>query len=234
MENTNKSESIVIIVFVLIIVIILGVLAYNAFSSTNNLQSNSLNLEDTNKNSNTNSTPNNVQTQNEPTVPNVTKPEVPAEPVETKIAEFSSNIYDKDENRVHNITLAISKINGVIVKKDETFSFNHTVGPMGLEQGFKEAIGFDTNGEKIKMPGGGMCQISSTIYNAALIANLEIVERHPHSRRVYYVPKDKDATVYYDTLDFKFKNTTGEDIKVLATNTNSNVTIILNKITSGT
>lgn len=234
MENTNKSESLVIIVFVVIIIIILGALAYNAFSSTNNLQSNSLNLEDTNKNSNTNSTPNDVQTQNEPTVPNVTKPEILAEPVETKIAEFSSNIYDKDENRVHNITLAISKINGVIVKKDETFSFNHTIGPMGLEQGFKEAIGFDTNGEKIKMPGGGMCQISSTIYNAALIANLEIVERHPHSRRVYYVPKDKDATVYYDTLDFKFKNTTGEDIKVLATNTESNVTIILNKITSGT
>lgn len=235
MENSNKSESIVIVVFVLIIVIILGILAYNAFSSTNNLQSNNLSLEDTNKNSSsTTSTPNtNSGSQGSNVTPAPTIPEVVKPPVETKIAEFSSNIYDKDENRVHNISLAISKINDVVVKKDETFSFNHTVGPMGLDQGFKEAIGFDTNGEKIKMPGGGMCQISSTIYNAALIANLEIVERHPHSRRVYYVPKDKDATIYYDTLDFKFKNNTGDDIKILATNTNSNVTIILNKITSG-
>lgn len=234
MDKSNKSESIVIIVFTLIIVVIIGILAYSAFSSTNNLESNSSNLESTPNTTNNTSTPNNnPQPQNGSTGQTVTETEIPKPPVETKIAEFSSNIYDKDENRVHNITLAISKINGVIVKKDEIFSFNHTVGPMGLEQGFKEAIGFDTNGEKIKMPGGGMCQISSTIYNAALIANLEIVERHPHSRRVYYVPKDKDATVYYDTLDFKFKNTTGDDIKIVATNTNSNVTIILNKITSG-
>jgi vancomycin resistance protein YoaR len=182
MENGNKSESIVIIVFTLVIVVIIGILAYSAFSSTNNLESNSSNFESTPNTTNNSSTPNNnPQPQNGSEGQTVTETVTPKPPVETQIAEFSSNIYDKDENRVHNISLAISKINGAIIKNDETFSFNQTVGPMGLEQGFKEAIGFDTNGEKIKMPGGGMCQISSTIYNAALIANLEIVERHPHS-----------------------------------------------------
>jgi vancomycin resistance protein YoaR len=103
---------------------------------------------------------------------------------------------------------------------------------MGEAQGFKKALGFDSNGRKIKVFGGGMCQISSTIYNTALNLNLEILERHPHSRRVYYVPKDKDATVYYDTLDLKFKNNTNYDIKIIATSDNSNVTIKFMKITN--
>ncbi len=101
---------------------------------------------------------------------------------------------------------------------------------MGQEQGYKEAVGFDANGNKIKVFGGGMCQISSTLYNAALMANLEITERHPHSRRVYYVPKDKDATIYYGSLDLKFKNNTENDIKIIATNDNVNVTIKLMKL----
>ena len=62
------------------------------------------------------------------------------------------------------------------------------------------------------------------------MANLEVTERHPHSRRVYYVPKDKDATIYYGSLDFKFKNNTQDDIKIEATNDNQNVTIKLKKI----
>lgn len=125
---------------------------------------------------------------------------------EIEIANFTSTLYDKDENRVYNIGLAISKLNGTIVKKDEEFSFNNTIGPMDEAHGYKEAVGFDTNGKKIKVSGGGMCQISSTLYNSVLIANLEVTERHPHSRRVYYVPKDKDATIYYGSLDFKFIN----------------------------
>ena len=93
----------------------------------------------------------------------------------------------------------------------------------------KKRFGFDTNGNKIKVPGGGMCQISSTIYNAVLMASLEVTERHPHSRRVYYVPKDKDATIYYGSLDFKFKNNSGADLKIDASNTDTDVTIKLIK-----
>jgi vancomycin resistance protein YoaR len=238
MENSNKSETILVIVFTFILIGILGIIAYNAHESTSNLQQNS-SMSENSGNNNTNSGRNNSSGNNTNTGTNTSVGSSNSEsnptptPVETQIAEFSTNIYDQDANRVHNIGLAIGKINGTIVKAGETFSFNQTVGPMGEQQGFKEAIGFDTNGNKVKMPGGGMCQISSTMYNAALIANLEIVERHPHSRRVYYVPKDKDATVYYDSLDFKFKNNTENDIKIIASNTESNVTIKLNKITFG-
>jgi len=235
MENTNKSETILVIVFTFILIGILAIIAFNAHESTSSLQQNTAAKENSNSNSNSSSNNNSIPNNNVGTSTNNNENEVTKAPVpiETQIAEFSSNIYDKDANRVFNIGLAIEKINGFTIKKGEIFSFNETVGPMGEAQGFKEAIGFDTNGKKIKMPGGGMCQISSTIYNAALIANLEIVERHPHSRRVYYVPKDKDATIYYDTLDLKFKNNTENDIKITATNTDSNVTIILNKITFG-
>ncbi len=229
MTNSNKAETTVVVVFTLILIVIIGVIMFTAYTSTNNLQSNNIDEENIVQNS----TPKNNLPDTNITVPNNSIEPYTPEPVETEIAYFSTNIYDHDENRSYNIEHAIGKINGVIVKKDETFSFNSVVGPMGESQGFKEAIGFDTNGKKIKMFGGGMCQISSTIYNAALVSNLEIVERHPHSRRVYYVPKDKDATIYYDSLDLKFKNTTNDDIKIIATSTESNVTITLNKITYG-
>ena len=239
MKNSNKNETLIITVFTIILLCIIGIIVYTAYTSTNNLENNSENQENVvqNKTSSNTSPQNNVQIyDNSSNSNNSSKPNIPVAPVpvETQIASFDTDIYDNDLNRVFNIELAISKINGIIIKKGETFSFNDTVGAMGEKQGFKEAIGFDSNGKKIKMFGGGMCQISSTIYNAALIANLEIVERHPHSRRVYYVPKDKDATIYYNTLDFRFKNNTDNDIKILATSTKSNVTIILNKITSGT
>lgn len=134
--------------------------------------------------------------------------EIKKEPkvTETEIANFTSTLYDRDENRVFNIGLAISKLNGKTVKNGEEFSFNNTIGPMDEANGYKKAVGFDTNGKKIKVSGGGMCQISSTLYNSVLIAGLQVTERHPHSRRVYYVPKDKDATIYYGSLDFKFIN----------------------------
>ena len=90
-------------------------------------------------------------------------------------------------------------------------------GSMGEKDGYKKATGFDSKGKKIKVAAGGMCQISSTIYNTALLANFEIIERHPHSSRVYYVPVNKDATVYYDSVDLKFKNTLPNNVKIIAT-----------------
>lgn len=150
-----------------------------------------------------------------------------AKPKDKEIAAFTSNIYDKDENRVFNITKAIDKLNGTIIANGEQFSFNGTIGPMGESAGYKKALGFDNKGNKIETYGGGMCQISSTLYNAALMANLQITERHPHSRRVYYVPKNKDATVYYGSLDLKFINNTGASIRIDASNTKTGVTIKL-------
>lgn len=154
--------------------------------------------------------------------------------VEEEIATYTTTIYDQDENRVHNITLANTKLNNFIIKAGEEFSFNNTIGPMGGDMGYKEALGFDSNGNKIKIFGGGLCQISSTLYNTALIAGFTITERHPHSVRVAYVPKDKDATIVYGSLDLKFINNSGSDVKVISTNDNANVTVKLIKLTTKT
>ena len=102
---------------------------------------------------------------------------------------------------------------------------------MDSSNGFKEALGFDSDGNKIKIFGGGICQLSSTLYNCTLDANMNITERHPHSRRVYYVPENKDATILYGTLDFKFINNRSNDIKILSTSDGSTVTVKLIEIT---
>ncbi len=248
MKKEDNSEKILLIIVSIVIIASIFFVVYSVFVSNSNISSNLIGKSETNNTSNnipnssennSNSSGNNSNsstsgdiTEDEKNNMNVDPNKVPVKtPVETEIASFTSTLYDKDANRVHNITLADSKLNNAIIKKGEEFSFNNTIGPMGEEQGYKEAVGFDSEGDKIKVFGGGMCQISSTVYNAALIAGLEITERHPHSRRVYYVPKDKDATVFYGSLDLKFKNNTDGDIKILATNDNQNVTIKFIKIT---
>ena len=153
-----------------------------------------------------------------------------AQPIEKEIAKYTTTIYDTENSRIHNIKLAVSKLDNTIVKAGSEFSFNETIGPMGEKQGYQKATGFDGNGRKIKISGGGMCQISSTLYNAVLIAKFEVTERHPHSRRVYYVPQNKDASVAYGGADFKFKNTSDNKIKISATTDGHDVTIKLYSI----
>lgn len=240
MKNDLDKEKIYTYVAVFFILIFILGVVYMVYTSNSDLSLNSNQNNETNQNitskenNNNSKTPSSSISDEEKDKMNVSPEDVKPTPqpaiTETQIATYTTNIYDKDENRVANITLANQKLNNFVVKAGETFSFNTVIGPMGVDQGFKEALGFDTKGNKIKMPGGGLCQISSTLYNAALISNLEIVERHPHSRRVYYVPKDKDATIYYGSLDFKFKNTSGSDIKITASNDNTSVTITLVKL----
>lgn len=148
---------------------------------------------------------------------------------ETEIASFTTTLYDNDANRIFNITKACEILNNTEIKAGEEFSFNSTIGPMGTGNGYKLAKGFDSNGKLIDIPAGGMCQVSSTLYNVALIANLEITERHAHSRRVAYVPVDKDATIYYPDLDLKFINNTSNTLKITAENNNYTVTIKMYK-----
>lgn len=118
-------------------------------------------------------------------------------------------------NRTNNVILACQKINGKILYPGQTFSFNQTVGPRTAELGFKEAPVFA--GKKV-MPGigGGICQVSSTLYNAVISSHLKVVERHPHSMKVTYVPDKKDATVSFGIQDFKFRNTLSRPIQILA------------------
>ena len=86
-------------------------------------------------------------------------------------------------------------------------------------------------GNKIQTLGGGNCQVSSTLYNAVLkVPDLKVTERHPHSKRVYYVPVDKDAAVAHGSVDFKFKNNTGVPIKIYANADLKGVTIRLVKL----
>ncbi len=149
------------------------------------------------------------------------------EKVYEDISTYTTKIYDKDKNRIYNIKLACEKLDGHIVEAGDEFSFNNKMGTMGKADGFKKAIGFDSNGNKIKMYGGGICQISSTLYNAVMIAKLEVTERHAHSRRVYYVPKNKDATVYSGGPDFRFKNTSDTDIMICTSTDGYKVTVTL-------
>ena len=240
MKKGFDGEKLAIIIIVIIILAVIFYVVFNIFTNNNSLRSNE--TSNTQTNNNTSSSNNNMPiSQEEKDKMNIDSNKIPSDNTQTpkkeeyeQIATYTTTIYDKDQNRVDNITLANSKLNNYIVKKGEEFSYNNTIGPMDESQGFKEALGFDTNGNKIKISGGGLCQISSTLYNAVLMANLEVIERHPHSRRVYYVPKDKDATIVYGSLDFRFRNNTDNDIIIRATNDNVNVTITLEKIKTGT
>ena len=136
-----------------------------------------------------------------------------------------TTIYDAgNSNRAHNIALAASTINGTVLLPGESFSYNGTLGNTTKEKGYKEG-GAYVGGKVVQAYGGGICQVSTTLYNAVLYANLEIVERHNHSYAVSYVPAGRDATVAYGGKDFKFKNNRNYPIKIVANAKNGVVSI---------
>lgn len=151
---------------------------------------------------------------------------------EEEISSFTTKILTDDDKRENNIDITCSKINDYTVKSGETFSFTDTVGKATESKGYEKADIFDANGNKTKGLGGGNCQVSSTLYNAVLEAsgNFEIVERHPHNQKVYYVPDGKDATVSYGSLDFKFKNNNDFDVKIYASSNDEEVNVRLVKL----
>lgn len=109
------------------------------------------------------------------------------------------------QNRLKNIKLATESINNHLLYSDQVFSFNQVVGPRTKEQGYKEGPVL-YNGAGGSGIGGGICQVSSTLYNAVQEADLQIIERYPHSSPVRYVPEGQDAAVAWNLLDFKFHN----------------------------
>ena len=150
---------------------------------------------------------------------------------EEQISTFSTKISQDDASRQKNISLGCAELNGTIVKAGETFSFCNTLGPATPEKGYEKAETFDSDGNTIMDYGGGKCQISSTLYNAVLaVPTLTVVERYPHSKRVYYVEEGKDATVCYGSVDFKFRNNNDFDIKIVATGEQDTLTVSLFKI----
>ena len=123
------------------------------------------------------------------------------------IGEFTTSFLIKEKNRTANLTVAAKALDGKVLLPGQTLSFNETVGPREPETGYKDAYVI-VNGEYVQGTGGGVCQVSSTLYNAVLLSNLEILERMPHAVVVSYVPSGQDATVNYPNIDFKFKNNT--------------------------
>lgn len=188
---------------------------------------NNENMSSNNQNYNAEKTASNTETSKNVTN-NISISET--EPIETEISSFSTPIQIDDNNRDANMEITAKKINGTIVKQGEEFSFNQVVGSPTEEKGYEKA-GVFVNGKKVKGYGGGNCQVSTTIYNAVLgVKNLEVTERHEHGKEVGYVKKGKDATVAYDSLDLKFKNNTKNDIKLLVTVDEKNVTARILKV----
>ena len=123
------------------------------------------------------------------------------------LASFSTNFSAGNRPRASNIRLAASKLDGVLLLPGEKASFNDTVGRRTLKGGFKTA-GVYINGKHDTGVGGGICQVSTTLYNAALLSDLKILQRSNHSLPVPYVPLGRDATVDYGNLDLILQNTT--------------------------
>ena len=130
---------------------------------------------------------------------------------------FTTSFSDSTKNRKYNIRFGAEKINGTILKPGEVFSANGTLGTRTRKNGWKNAGAYES-GEVVQQAGGGVCQLSSTLYNAALYADLEIVERRNHSMPVHYVKRGQDATINSigNIIDFKFRNNTSGDIIIIA------------------
>ena len=121
---------------------------------------------------------------------------------ETEIATFTTKIYTKESGRQNNISIACSTLNDTTVENGKTFSFSKTVGRATSSKGYKKADVF-RNGDVIDALGGGLCQVSTTLYNAVLkVKDLKVTERHPHSNKVPYIKSGKDAAVSFRSSRF--------------------------------
>lgn len=173
--------------------------------------------------------PNNPQTTQEIMPEPLPVPTPPPEPQRVLLSTYETRLLAKDTNRTENIKLASSKINGLKIDPGKIFSFNQVVGRRTSQRGFKEATAI-INDKYEDAIGGGICQLSSTLFNAAEKAGLSITERHSHSKQVAYVPKGRDATVVYGSLDFKFRNTKDFTIELETRVQNGKVTTSIYKV----
>lgn len=146
--------------------------------------------------------------------PNVTTNMIGNEAFPDELSRFSTNYAASNRNRTTNLVLAAGKINGTVVMPGEVFSYNQVVGERTIAAGYKEAPIY-VSGRVEDGLGGGICQITTTLYNAVVYANLEIVERTNHQFVPSYVGAGRDATVVYGAIDFKFKNNRDYPIKIV-------------------
>lgn len=149
--------------------------------------------------------------------PKVTTEEVNKYGIKEIIGTGTSLFQGSIPSRIYNITLAATRLNGILIPPGEIFSFNKSLGDVSAFTGYKQAYVIQ-NGRTVLGDGGGVCQVSTTFFRALLNAGLPIVERYAHAYRVGYYEQDSppglDATIYVPTVDLKFKNDTGNHILV--------------------
>lgn len=148
------------------------------------------------------------------TYPNVTTNQIGHEAFPDLLSQFSTSFTSSGYNRSNNIILSSAKLNGLVLMPGEEFSYNQAVGQRTKAAGFREA-GAYSNGKVVQEVGGGICQVSSTLYNAVLYANLEIVERTNHYFNPGYVKAGLDATVSWGGPDFRFRNNRNYPIRIV-------------------
>lgn len=137
----------------------------------------------------------------------------PAAPQPRELAAVSTPLRDKRPGRLKNLHLACGSVNGAVIPPGGSFSFNQTVGERTAEKGYEEAIVYKDR-QKVPEVGGGVCQLSSTLYLAARQAGFDVTERHAHQLPVSYVEEGQDAAVDYGSLDLVFVNTTDRPVTV--------------------
>lgn len=150
----------------------------------------------------------------------VVQPEIVKEELELKLfrdrlSQYTTSFNVNYVERSHNILLAANEINGIVLGPGDVFSYNEVVGERTPELGYQNAKVY-VGGKIIDGIGGGICQVSSTLYNAVLFSDLEVINRVNHSMTVAYVPIGQDAAVAYGLLDFKFRNNTAWPIKLVS------------------
>ncbi len=146
--------------------------------------------------------------------------------IDTKLSSFTTSFKPSDENRTQNVKIAAEQINGALILPGDIFSMNKALGPRVISKGYKEAPVI-INGTIVPGLAGGICQVTSTIYNAALLSNFQIVERRQHGVAVSYVGAGRDATISGDVIDFKFRNTNKYPIYVHTVMGKSTLTVSL-------
>lgn len=149
------------------------------------------------------------------TNPKITTEDLGQDAFPHKLSTFSTSYYTSNRDRTTNLKLAAAKINGTVIMPGDTFSYNKVVGERTASAGYKNAAIY-VNGEVADGLGGGICQITTTLYDAVVYANLDIVQRQNHCFVPSYVSGGKDATVVYGQIDFKFKNNRNYPIKIKA------------------
>lgn len=147
--------------------------------------------------------------------PEVTTETLPNKYFKDLLGKGVSNYNPAEKNRTVNVGLATAAINESIVLPGQTFSFNRVVGERTADKGYKPATVFQNGGMQEGL-GGGICQVSSTLYVASLYAEMDQISRYVHAYKVSYVDLGMDATLYYGSLDYVFRNNTDEPIKIVA------------------